>query len=296
VRRSPEQAMRLGILAIAANAVLAAVKVVVGLVGHSYALVADGIESAADLFTSMVTWAGFRLSLRPADANHPFGHGRIEALAGVLAGLALLAAAAVIAWHAAAEIRNPHHAPAWFTLPVLLAVVVVKEWLFRRIRSVGDELDSRALQGDAWHHRSDAITSAAAAVGIAVALAGGPGFEAADDWAALVACLVIVGNGCLLVKRALDDVLDAKVGGGLEGEIRARAAAVEGVRGLEKCRIRKSGIGFFVELHVEVDPAITVAEGHAIGHAAKGRLMAEMPALLDVVMHIEPSRMPGART
>lgn len=199
--RSPNETLGLGILAICINLVLMLVKIGVGLLGNSYALVADGIESASDIFSSLITWAGFQFSLKPADENHPYGHGRMETLAGMFAGFALLGAAGVIGCNALAEIRTPHHAPAWFTLPVLLGVVAVKEFLSRRVFAAGDSLDSNALKGDAWHHRSDAITSGACAIGIGVALVGGDGYESADDWAALAACLIIVINGFLILKR-----------------------------------------------------------------------------------------------
>jgi cation diffusion facilitator family transporter len=187
------------------------------------------------------------------------------------------------------EIQTPHHAPAWFTLPVLVLVVVVKELLSRRVLSAGDAMGSTALKGDAWHHRSDAITSGAAAIGITIALIGGKGFEMADDWAALLACGVITINGVLILKGALHDVLDGKVSGDIHSEIAAYAHSVVGVRAAEKCRVRKSGVGFFVEIHVWVDPAISVYEGHQIGHKVKDQIMASEGRVQDVTVHIEPA-------
>lgn len=279
----------LGLLSLCVNIVLMAVKISVGLVGNSYALVADGIESAADIFTSLVTWVGFQLSLRPPDEDHPYGHGRIESLAGLFSGAALFAAAGLIAWHSIQEIRTPHHAPEWFTLPVLLAVVLVKWILSRKIHSLGREIESRAIEGDAWHHLSDAITSGAAAIGIAIALIGGSGWEPADDYAALLACGIIVINGSLIAKGALHDVLDGNVSEHLIPEIRLIAREIPGVVDIEKCRLRKSGIGFFVELHVCVRGDTTVREGHEIGHAVKDRLLAANLRILDAVIHLEPS-------
>ena len=287
--RSAGETLALGILSVCVNIVLMLVKIGVGLIGNSYALVADGIESASDILSSLITWAGFQFSLRPADDDHPFGHGKFEALAGGFAGLALLAAAAVIAVNAVSEIRTPHHAPEWFTLPVLIAVVVIKEWLSRRILSAGEAIGSTALRGDAWHHRSDAITSAAAAIGISIALFGGPGFEAADDWAALVACVIIVINAVLILRSALHDVMDGSVPAEWQRPVTDAALAVVGVRGTEKCRIRKSGTSQFVELHVRVDPQITVFEGHEIGHRVKESVLAANPLVRDVMVHIEPA-------
>src|ERR1700736_6156237 len=264
--RSPSESLRLGILAICINVSLMIIKIGVGVVGNSYALVADGIESASDIFSSVITWAGFRLSLKPADEDHPYGHGKIDALTGIFSGCCLFAAAAFIAYQSIIEIRTPHHSPAWFTLPVLMAVIVVKELLSRRVFAVADTLDSNALKGDAWHHRSDAITSAAAAIGITIALIGGKGWEMADDWGALAACSVIVTNDFLLVKRSVYDATDAAVSSLVVDSIRAVAANQPGVERIEKCLVRKSGADLFVELCCSVDPSLTMREGRPLSH------------------------------
>lgn len=284
------KALGVGILSVCVNIVLTAVKIIVGIVGNSYALVADGIESAGDIFSSLITWAGFQLSLRPPDETHPYGHGKIESLAGVFSGGALLVAAGIIAWHSVLEILTPHHAPEWFTLPVLAGVVVVKMLLARKVRELGESVDSRALQGDAWHHLSDAITSGAAAIGISIALVGGEGWEAADDYAALFACVIIVINGSLIMKGALHEVLDGNVSAEVVESMRKLAFEVPGVADIEKCRIRKSGIGIFVELHVHVDGNISVREGHRIGHDVKAHMKKIQPKILDVIVHLEPSK------
>lgn len=275
------------------NVVLMLVKIITGLVGNSYALVADGIESASDILVSLVTWIGFGASLRPPDAKHPFGHGRLESLAGIFSGVALLFAAGVIALQSIREILIPHHSPEWYTLPVLIGVVVVKEVLARRISVLSSEAESRALEGDAWHHRSDAMTSGAAAIGITIALIGGPEYAVADDWAALVACAIICFNGGRIVKRSLDENLDARVDTEIVQTIRGHAAEVEGARAIEKCRVRKSGSFYFTEIHVQVDPTCSVKVGHDIAHQVKSRLASEMPNLQEVVVHIEPYTPPG---
>jgi cation diffusion facilitator family transporter len=287
--RSNSELLGLGVLAVCINIALMIVKIGVGLLGNSYALIADGIESASDIFSSLITWAGFHISLKPADDDHPFGHGKFEALAGMFSGFSLLGAAAVIGYHSVLEIRTPHHAPAWFTLPVLVGVVFVKEFLSRKVLSANASLDSTALKGDAWHHRSDALTSGAAALGITIALIGGPGYESADDWAALAACAVIVINGFLVLKGSLHDVLDGSVSSDLRKSIDAEARTTRGVESIEPSRIRKSGISLFVEIHVRVAPAITVIEGHQISHNVKDRLLAHDSRIQDVIVHIEPS-------
>jgi len=280
----------LGILAVCVNVVLMVVKIVTGILGNSYALIADGIESAGDIFSSLITWAGFQFSLKPADDDHPYGHGKVEALAGMFSGFSLLTAAGVIGYHSIKEIITPHHPPAWFTLPVLILTVVVKEALSRKVQATADHLDSNALKGDAWHHRADALTSAAAAIGISIAMIGGKGYEPADDWAALAGCVVIVANGITILKRSLHDVLDGNVDRSLHGAIDSLAASTPGVENTEKCRVRKSGISLFVEIHVRVDPSLSVADGHRISHAVKDRLVAAHAPIKDVIVHIEPSK------
>jgi cation diffusion facilitator family transporter len=290
--QTADNPLRLGFLAIGINVCLMIVKLGVGVVGNSYALVADGIESAADIFSSIATWAGFRLSLKPADEDHPYGHGKIDALTGMFSGVCLFAAAIVIAYQSIIEIRTPHHLPAWFTLPVLLGAVVLKEFLSRRVFAAGNDLDSSALKGDAWHHRSDAITSAAAAVGITIALIGGKGYEMADDWGALAACCVIMVNAFLIIRNSVYDALDRAVSSQIRDAISATAAAHPRVQRIEKCLVRKSGVSLFVELHVEVDPSITIRDGHRIGHEVKSALMSFNRRIQDVIVHLEPATEP----
>jgi len=270
------------------NLILMIIKIVTGIVGNSYALIADGIESASDILVSLVTWIGFSLSLRPADENHPFGHGRIESLAGMFSGLALLGAAGLIAFNSVREIVTPHHSPEWYTLPVLIAVVVIKEYLARRISKLSEHSDSRALEGDAWHHRSDALTSAAAGIGISIALIGGPQYAAADDWAALVACAIIIVNGARIFARAFNENVDGRIDPKIEEEIRALATHIADIRQIEKCRVRKSGTFYFAEVHVQLDPHCTVALGHKIAHQYKESVIHHMHAVEDLVIHIEP--------
>src|ERR687885_2272961 len=190
------------------NAALALLKLLAGLIGHSYALVADAVDPPADVFSSLIVWGGLRISAQPADENHPYGHGKAEPLAAAVVAVMLLGAAVGIAIEAVREIRTPHHAPAPFTLAVLVAVIVIKEVLFRFVIRVGQQVDSTAVMADAWHHRSDAITSAAAFVGIGIALLMGPGWEAADDWAALVAAAIIAFNGARILRPAVHDLMD----------------------------------------------------------------------------------------
>ena len=273
--------------AIAINLVLALVKISVGVVGNSYALIADGIESTADIFSSLVVWSGLRVAAKPPDQNHPYGHGKAESLAGLAVALFLLGAAIFIAVLAIQEISSSHEPPAWYTLLVLALIILIKEGLFRRMHRVGSELDSSSLKGDAWHHRSDAITSGAAFIGISIALIGGEHYAAADDWAALLACAIIFANGVRLLRPAMDEVMDASAPGDVKEQVVTIASSVEGVKAIEKCRIRKSGLGYLMDIHVEVDGEVTVKEGHLIGHRVKDSLVESSLPISDVVIAIE---------
>jgi cation diffusion facilitator family transporter len=275
--------------AIAINLVLALIKISTGVIGNSYALVADGIESTTDIFSSLIVFGGLRISTRPPDENHPYGHGKAESLAAMVVAVFLIAAAILIAVQSIKEIRAPQSSPAWYTLVVLGIIIVIKELLFRRMRKVGDSLDSSSLRSDAWHHRSDAITSLAAFIGISIALIGGEGYESADDWAALLACSIIFVNGVRLLRPALNEVMDAAPSDLIEARVVETASSVEGVVDIEKCRIRKSGLGYLMDIHVEVKSDLTIREGHDIGHAVKDRLLDSELPISDVIVHIEPA-------
>jgi len=276
--------------AMAINLVLALIKISTGVIGNSYALIADGIESTSDIFSSLIVLSGLQISSKPADQSHPYGHGKAESLAALAVAIFLIGAGILIAIQAIREILSPQQAPAWYTLPILAVIIVIKEGLYRRMYSAGTDLDSSALRSDAWHHRSDAITSLAAFVGISIALIGGPGYESADDWAALLAVVIIFANGIRLLRPALDEMMDASVSDDIELQVISIASSVDGVVAIEKSRIRKSGLGYLMDLHVEVDSAISVKDGHAIGHVVNDRLMKSSIPITDVVIHIEPAR------
>lgn len=276
---------------IALNAALAAAKFVGGIFGHTYALIADGAESLLDVVSSLVVWGGFKWAGQPPDEDHPYGHGKAEPLAGLAVGVFVFAMAGWVAIHAVHEIITPHRGPSWWTLPLLAGVVAAKIWFSRKIGAAGRSARSTALSIEALHHWSDAVTSAAAFVGIAIAVAGGKGWETADDWAALFACLVIAFNGVAMFLRALGDVMDSAVATDFEDEVRALALAVPGVRALDKVRVRKSGLSHLVDIQVRVDGELTVRAGHAIAHAVKDALIASAPhAISDVSVHIEPAK------
>ena len=280
-----QRGAQLGLLV---NTVLAVVKFLAGVLGHSYALVADAIESAADVFSSLVVWGGLRLSARQADRDFPFGYGKAEPLAAAVVGVMLVGAGAGVAIQAAREIRTPHLAPAPFTLPVLLGVVAVKEILYRRVLRVGREVESTAVAADAWHHRSDALTSAAAAVGIGVALAGGEEWAAADDWAALAAAGVIGWNALRILRPAVADLMDRSAPPPVLERLRHSALGVPGVVMVETLKARRAGLGLFVDIHVQAEPDLTLRAAHVLSGKVKSAIRAAVPATLGVLVHMEP--------
>ena len=271
-----------------ASTVLATVKIFTGVVGNSYALVADGVESLLDIISSLVVWISLRIASQPPNENYPYGYGKVEPLGGLVVATALFAAAVGIAIQSVREITTPHHVPEPFTLYVLVGVVAIKEIMFRMLRKEGSAIGSHAMETDAWHHRSDALTSLAAFIGISIALTMGKGYESADDWAALFACVVIAYNAVRLFRATLAEVLDAALPPEIEHRVRATAAAMDGALEIEKCRIRKSGLSYFVDIHVIVDGEISVRRGHEIAHNVKDVLLVTLPRIADVVVHIEP--------
>jgi cation diffusion facilitator family transporter len=284
-----EKGIKTTLIGIIASIILATIKGVAGAVGNSNALLADAIESTSDVFASIVVLAGIRIAQRPPDENHPYGHGKAEPLAGIFVALALFLAAIIIALKSIHEIVSPHNAPAAFTLIVLVIVVLTKEILFRYVRKVGNSLDSVAVKNDAWHHRSDAITSGAAFIGISIALIGGKGYEQADSYAALFASLIIVFNAYRLFKPALYEMMDTAPSPEIIRKVIAEANKVGGVIAVDKCFARKMGFEYYVDLHIIVDGNISVHEGHEISHLVKNTLIQKFSNVTDVLIHIEPA-------
>jgi cation diffusion facilitator family transporter len=283
-----QRSLRATFIGMATNAVLSTVKLAAGIAGHSHALIADAVESFADVFSSLIVWRGVVVAAEPADEDHPYGHGKAEPLAAAIVSAMLLFAAGWIVLKAFDEVAQPHPSPAPFTLAVLVVVVIVKEILFRFVRREGRAVDNLAVRADARHHRSDAITSFAAGIGISVALLGGPGYEAADDWAAMAAACVIAWNGLKLLRPALNELMDTAPDRKIRDQIRQLAETVPGVARVEKCFVRKMGYQFYVDMHVEVDPQMTVLHSHEIAHEVKDKIRDTLPTVNDVLVHIEP--------
>lgn len=280
-----KHAARVGILT---NAVLAAFKLVAGVVGNSYALVADAIESSADVVSSTIVLGGLQVAGREPDEHYPFGYGKAETLAGAVVALMLFGAGAAIAIQAIREIRTPHHTPAWWTLVVLVVVMVTKTVLSRRVATIGEEIGSRAVRTDAWHHLSDAVTSAAAFVGILIAVVGGVGWESADDWAALAASGIIGVNGLLLLRPVVADLMDRSPDPQIVESIRRIASGVPGVQAIEKLAVRRVGLGYRAVVHVQADPGLSLRDAHTLGATVTRAIHRDLQEVQSVVVHMEP--------
>lgn len=270
------------------NVSLAIIKGITGYFGNSYALIADAIESTSDVFASILVWFGIKYSSRPADHNHPYGHGRAETLITFLVVAFLVASAIVIAVESIKNMQTPHELPKPYTLVVLGAIIIFKELFYQYVNRKSDETGSSSLKADAWHHRSDAITSLMAFIGISIALYMGKGWESADDWAALLASGFIIYNAYKIFRPALGEMLDEHLYDEQVQKVRQIAEEIEGVLGTEKCYIRKMGMSYWVDLHLIVDGNLSVYQGHAIAHQVKDALRESYPQIADVFIHVEP--------
>ncbi len=283
-----QTAIRTTYFSIAGNSCLAIIKGLAGFFGNSYALIADALESLTDIFSSFLVLFGIKYANRPADKNHPYGHGRAEPLVTFLVVGFLITSATIIAYESIINIGTPHGLPKVWTLFVLGPLIIWKEISFRLVMKKAKEINSSSLKADAWHHRSDAITSVAAFIGISIALFCGQGYESADDWAALFASGFILYNSYLIFRPALGEIMDEHLYDDLVEEIRKVSLTVDGIIATEKCFIRKSGMKYHVDLHATVDANATVKLGHDIAHKLKDTLRNDIPQLGHVLIHIEP--------
>jgi cation diffusion facilitator family transporter len=288
LKSAANRGMKSAVLGIFANLGLGLIKCSAGLLGNSFALVADGLESITDVLSGLVVYFGLKIAVKPPDADHPYGHGKTEPIAAVVVSLALMAAALAIIYKGIGEITTPRGTPAPYTLVVLAGVLIIKELLFRHVASVGDSIGSIAVKSDAWHHRSDALTSAFAFVGISIALLGGPGWDAADGWAAIGAALVILYNAWKQLRPAMLELADIAPDPSVEARVRAIAGCVPGIMGLDKCFVRKMGFSFYVDLHIVVNGKMTVREGHLLSHKVEDEILRALPQVAEVLVHVEP--------
>ena len=284
-----QTAIKATYFSIIGNTSLALIKGLAGFFGNSYALVADAIESTTDIFASFLVLFGIKYSNRPADENHPYGHGRAEPLITFLVVGFLITSATIIAYESVQNIGTPHELPKPWTLIVLALIIGWKEYSFQTVMKKSIITNSSSLKADAWHHRSDAITSVAAFIGISIALILGKGYESADDWAALFASFFILYNSYLIFRPALGEIMDEHRYEDLVENIRQESLKVEGIIGTEKCFIRKAGMKYHVDLHAIVDANISVKEGHDLAHKLKDTLRSKILELGHVLIHIEPN-------
>jgi|OM-RGC.v1.006171051 cation diffusion facilitator family transporter len=284
-----QTAVKATYFSIIGNTSLAIIKWLAGFFGNSHALIADAIESTSDIFASMLILFGIKFSHKPADNKHPYGHGRIEPLITFLVVGFLISSSVIIAYQSIINIQTPHELPEAWTLIVLAGIIIWKEISYQIVIKKSKQVNSSSLKADAWHHRSDAITSVAAFTGISTALLLGKGYEAADDWAALFAALFILYNSYLIFRPALGEIMDEQSYDDLIIQIREEALKVPGILSTEKCYVRKAGMQYHVDLHAVIDGNISVKEGHAISHLLKDTLKEALPQLGNILIHIEPA-------
>ena len=282
------EAVKTAYLSIVGNTFLAVIKAVTGILGNSYALIADAIESTSDIFSSVLVLFGLKYSSKPPDDNHPYGHGKVEPLITYAVVCFLVISASLIAYHSIHNLFTPQEVPKPYTLVVLGLIIVFKEGVYRFISKKSDETKSTSLKADAWHHRSDAITSLTAFIGISIAIFMGEGYEVADDWAALIASLIILYSAYHIFRPALGEIMDEHLYDDLIEEIREISKGVDGILDTEKCYVRKTGMKFLVDLHIEVDGKISVKEGHDIAHTLKNELFSQLPQIENILIHVEP--------
>ncbi len=284
-----QTAIKATYFSIAGNVVLAIIKILTGIFGNSYALIADALESTTDVFSSLLVLFGLKYTSKPADKNHPYGHGKAEPLITFIVVGILITSATIIAHESINNIRRPHELPQFWTLFVLIPLIIWKEISFQIVMKKAKESNSSSLKADAWHHRTDAITSVAALIGITIALIFGKGFETADDWAALFASGFIIYNSYKIFRPALGEIMDEHFYDDLIEDIRRVSLTVNGIIATEKCFIRKAGMKFHVDLHAVVEATITVKQGHDLAHQLKDTLRKEIPQLGHVLIHVEPN-------
>lgn len=295
-RRLYREAMRAAALGLAVNSGLAAAKLAGGLLGDSFALLADGVNSLGDMVSSSVVLFALWFAQRPADKEHPYGHTRAEAIAAGYVALLVLVSALGLGWEALGRFRHVHVPPPAWTLCLAAVNVVVKEALYRYKVRVGRRLSSSALIASAWDHRGDALCSLAVLLGLAAVRLGGPSLAWADAAAALVVVVVIVASSLSLVRSSAIELMDVQADDATLAAVRAEALAVPEVRDVETLWLRKTGLEYLVDIHVQVDPDLSIADGHRIGHRVKDHLLARFPALRNVLVHLEPYPHPALPT
>jgi cation diffusion facilitator family transporter len=283
------QSRRAALWGLLANLGLALVKAVGGYFGGSVALLSDAAHSLGDSIVSAIVLLALFWSQRPPDREHPYGHTRVEAVAGSSVSLLLIVTAFWVGWEAYQTLGTPFREPEVYTLWIAAANTVLKEGLYQYNHRVARRTGSSAVLATAWDHRLDALSTVAVLVGLVLARWGGPVGHVADPIAALLVAAIMLWSGAHLFWDSLQELMDRQAGSELVEEVRRQALTVSGVRGVEKLLVRKTGLEYLVDIHVEVDPSLTVREGHAIAHAVKDRVVQNIVLIKDVLVHIEPA-------
>lgn len=279
--------LRVTYIAALVNVFLVLVKVGIGVLGQSAALIADGIHSLSDLASDCVVLIAVKLGSREADHDHPYGHKRFETIATIVLGLCLIIVAGGIAWDAIERLNNPQQllAPTKYTVAAAIVSILANEWLFRYTRKVGDTVRSKLLLANAWHHRSDAFSSIIVLVGIVAVFAGYP---FADAVAAIIVASMIVKIGFSLVATSITELVDTSLPERRVKEIRRLIKQTAGVQSIHLLRTRRMGEDACIDAHIVVKPRISVSEGHMIGDRVRDDLKAAFDDVADVLVHVDP--------
>lgn len=289
---TPDQiARRIALISIFISAGLAAMKITVGMMAGSTAVVSDGFESAGDVLASGFVWFGLTLAAKPADADHPYGHGRFETLTGLLVGILLSATGVLISYRAMERTfeTSPLH-PAAFAVWPMIASIVIKSVTWSLKWSYGRKIRSDSLTADSWNDAVDILSGFTALVALAITLHDPIRFAAADHIGGFVIGLIVVFLGLHVVRDTTLQLVDTMPPPELLDQIRRTAMSVPGALAVEKCFARKTGLKYHVDLHLEVDPSMTVSASHELATLVRGKIKDELDWVADVLVHVEPHR------
>ncbi|WP_339613420.1 cation diffusion facilitator family transporter [uncultured Rubinisphaera sp.] len=281
-------AFRAALIGLVVNLTLGLVKMFAGVVARSSALIADAVNSLGDALTSLAVLYGLNIAQRPADAEHPYGHMRAEGIAATNVAIGIIISAGIVGWEAMMRFGEIAPRTPWWAIAIAGGNVVLKEWLFQYKLSVGRRTRSASIIANAWDHRSDALCSLAVFAGLLIIRWGGPGWI--DALAAIIVSMGVIASGIHLFRSSASELMDEQADPEFLASIHKTALAVTGVEDVETLLVRKVGLEYFADVHIEVNPSITVDFGHRIGHDVKDRLLKQHPELRDVLIHLEPHR------
>lgn len=279
----------MAILSILASTVLASGNVTIGLLAGSTSVVATGLEFVGDVLASTVVLAGMLMAAKPADLDHPYGHGRFETLAGLVVGMILAGGGAGICFRSLQEVSKVHAPPSAYASFALVGAILVRSVMSTIKFRVGRRIQSSSLVADAWNDAVDILSATAALVALGLTLSNPARFLAADHYGGFVVGLVVILTGLRVMRDASRDLMDTMPDGRSLDEIRAVVLRVHGVVGVEKCFARRTGLQHHVDIHLEVDPNLTVWESHDIATQVRRYLCEQLEWIADVLVHVEPA-------